>query len=185
MSTRLLGTLCIIGSIIVLLDALRQSASGADPLDTIGLIASILWAVGGIAALVGMIQLNAVGPNMVVRALAFVPIIGFVLLILANIMQLAGMVTTDNNTLAGIVWLAQMGGMVLVGILTIAAKTWPGWRRFVPLLTVVLAPIGFGLGSATGNLALGTTIIYPVWMLLGYVVATAEPARAWPQSAAA
>jgi hypothetical protein len=111
MSNRLLGTLCIVGSVIVLLDAFRQVALGLDdPFDTIGLIANSVWALGGIAVLVGMIQLNAVGPNTVVRALAFIPIIGFGLLILANIIQLAGMVTTDNNTLAGIGWLAQMAG---------------------------------------------------------------------------
>jgi hypothetical protein len=185
MSTRLLGTLCIIGSVIVLLDALRQSASGTNGFDTIALLANSAWAIGGIAVLVGMIQLNAVGPNTVVRALAFVPIIGFVLLILANIIQLAGMVTTENNTLAGIGWLAQMAGMVLVGILTIAAKTWSGWQRFIPLLTVVIAPVSFGIGSAIGNLTLGTVIVWVFWMLLGYIVATAEPARAWSQSAAA
>jgi hypothetical protein len=144
-----------------------------------------MWAVGGIAALVSIIQLNAVGPNTVVRALAFVPIIGFVLLILPNIIQLAGMVTTENNTLAGIGWLAQMAGMVLVGILTIAAKTWSGWQRFIPLLTVVMAPVSFGIGSAIGDLTLGAALVWLFWILLGYIVATAEPARAWSQSAAA
>jgi hypothetical protein len=145
-----------------------------------------MWAVGGIAALVSIIQLNAVGTNTVVRALAFVPIIGFVLLILPNIIQLAGMVTTENNTLAGIGWLAQMAGMVLVGILTIAAKTWSDWQRFIPLLTVVMAPVSFGIGIAIGNLTLGTALVWVFWILLGYIVATAvEPARAWSQSAAA
>lgn len=171
MSTRLLGISCIIGSVIILLDSLRQAALGIDDFDTISRIAGILWAIGGIAAVIGMIQLNAVGSNTVVRALAFTPIIGFLLLILANIMQLAGMVTTENSTVAGIGWLLQLAGMVLVGILTIAAKTWTGWRRFIPLAAVVAAPVGF----AIGNLTLGAAIVWLFWILLGYVVATAEP----------
>jgi hypothetical protein len=178
MNTRLLGTICIIGSILAVLNAFRVSALGQD-FDTIDLIVGSFWAVGGIAALVGMIQLSAVGSNTVVRALAFVPIIGFVLLILANIIQAAGLVTTDTNTLAGIGWLAQLAGMVLVGILTIAAKSWQGWRRFVPLLTIVLVPVGFGLGSAIDNLSLGAPIVYLAWILLGYVVVTAEPTPTW------
>lgn len=185
MSTRLLGTICIVGSVIALLDAFRQASQGTNSFDTINLIAGIIFGIGGIAGLVGMIRLNAVGSNTVVRALTFIPIIGIVLLILANILQLAGVFATANNTLAGIGWLALLAGMVVVGILTIAAKTWQGWQRFVPLSTIVAVPIGAGIGSAIGNLVLGGAIVWVCWILLGYVVATAEPVPALPQSTTA
>src|SRR5690348_5269383 len=95
MNTRFLGIICIVGSVIAVLDAFRLSAIGKN-YDTIGLITSSLWCIGGIAALVGMIQLNAVGSNTVVRALTFLPIIGFVLLILGSVLQLAGAITAEN-----------------------------------------------------------------------------------------
>lgn len=175
MNTRLLGTICMIGALVVTLDALRATAMGIN-IDTIGLITGTLWCIGCIAALIGLIRLNAVGSNTIARALVFLPIIGFVLLLLGNLLQLGGAFTMDNNPLADFGWLVQLPGMLVVGILVIAAKMWRGWQRFVPLLTIVLVPIGFGVGGAIGSLALGAAIIYASWVLLGFVVATAEPA---------
>jgi len=177
MNTRLLGAICVIGSMVVVLDSARKllmDPGSTTSMDTFGLMTMAIWAIGCIAGLLGMIRLNVLGSNPVVRALGFVPIIGFVLLILANILQIAGMFTTDTNTPAGIGWMVQLSGMVLVAILTIAAKVWSGWRRFVPLLTIGMVPIAFGLGSTLGNLMVGAAIIYATWVLLGFVVATSE-----------
>ncbi|HZG65118.1 MAG TPA: hypothetical protein VEZ12_00135 [Herpetosiphonaceae bacterium] len=174
MNTRTLGTLCIVGSLIAIVAGIRVSVSGAEPFDTVSIIAGILWAVGGISGLVGMIRLNAVGSGTVSRALAFVPIIGFVLLVVLSVLQLAGMITAENAGF-GVAWMVQMVGMVLVGILTISAKIWQGWRRFVPLFSIMLTPVSFGIGAATDNLVLAATIIYLAWIVLGYAVATAEP----------
>jgi hypothetical protein len=134
----------------------------------------MFWAIGGIAALVGLVQLNALGRNTLVRAVAFVPIIGFILLVLAGIVQLAGLTTAEDNMLAGAGWLVQMAGMVVVGILTIAAGIWRGWRRFVPLATIVVAPLSLAIGNAIDNTILATVLVYGCWILLGYVVATGE-----------
>jgi hypothetical protein len=177
MNTRFLGTICIVGSVVAALDALRASAMGIT-FDTISLITGTLWCIGGIAALIGLIRLNAVGSKTIARALVLLPMIGFVLLMLGNLVQLAGAVTMDNNPLANFGWLVQLAGMLVVGILVIAAKTWRGWRRFVPLLTLVLVPVSFGIGASIDSLALGAAIIYASWVLLGYVVATAEPTPA-------
>jgi hypothetical protein len=70
-----------------------------------------------------------------------------------------------------------MVGMVLVGILAIAAKTWLGWKRFVPLLAVVLAPLSLAIGNMAGSLQLGIIPFYGMWVLLGVLVATSEPVR--------
>jgi hypothetical protein len=174
MNTRFLGLVTIASSAILILDSFRHVLLGREEVfDTVGLLTSSLWCIGGIAALVGMVQLNALGKNTVVRALAFVPILGFGLLVVANIIQLAGMVTTENNSLAGVGWLVQMAGMVVVGILTIAAGIWRGWRRFVPLATIVSAPITFAISDAIGNF-IPVVGVYVLWLLLGYVVATGE-----------
>ena len=81
-------------------------------------------------------------------------------------------------------WVVQMAGMLLVGILTIAARRWRGWRRFVPLLTIVLVPISFALGQAIDDLSWAAAIIYLAWILLGYAVATAAPAPSAERAAA-
>lgn len=181
MNTRLLGVFFVVGSAVGALDGVRTIALGGsltDPYDTLSLIAGIVLAVGVIAGLLGMIHLNAIGSNALVRALGFIPIIGFGLQILANILQVVGVLTTANNPLAGFASILQIVGMLIVGILTIAAKTWRGWRRFLPLLTVVIIPIYFGLSGAIGNLTLAGLLglsIYVVYGLLGYVIATTEP----------
>ncbi len=174
MNTRFLGTVCMIGSIIATLDGLRWAAVGAKDFDTLALIANTVWGIGGICCLLGLIGLNGVGRKTIVRVLVFVPIVGFVLLIVGNVMQLAGVVATDTNTTAGLGWLFELAGMVLVGILTIAAKTWQGWRRFAPLLCVVAMPVSFGIGALAGDLAVGTPLVYLAWIPLGYAVRTAE-----------
>lgn len=176
MNTRSLGMICMVGSAVILLDALRMFVLGMETndFDTINLVTGSIWAIGAIAGLIGLIRLNVLGANPVVRALGFIPIIGFTLLILANIFQLAGLYTTDNNTWAGIGWLVEMAGMVLVGILVVAAKVWRGWQRFVPLLAVVCAPLAFALGSLIHSASLAIIPFYGLWVLLGYLVATAN-----------
>jgi hypothetical protein len=149
------------------------------------LISGSLWAVGGIAGLPGLIRLNMLGSNPVVLALGFIPIIEFGLLVLANFLQMAGVFNTDSNTPAGVGWLVEMAGKVLVGILAIAAKVWDGWKCFVPLLAVVLAPLGFALGSLVGDLNLGIMPLYAVWILLGSLAATSEPVQGRQNLAAA
>jgi hypothetical protein len=67
--------------------------------------------------------------------------------------------------------------MLVVGIITIAAKTWTGWRRFIPLLITVSIPVSFGLGSISGDTRFSGAVVYLAWIVLGYVVATGSPVQ--------
>ncbi len=176
MNHRSLGIICIIGSVIWVVDNIRWVVLGLTEFDAIATSVNMIWAIGGICALVAMIRLNVVGKNPIARALACVPIIGFVALILGGIMLLAGFDSATSNIPIGIGWLFQAAGMVIVGILTIAAKTWQGWRRFVPVFCIVSIPVGFALGAMAGNTALAVPLVAVTWVLLGYAVTTAEPA---------
>lgn len=186
MNTRLLGILCIVGNVSAVVAAWAQLASGADSQpgnDIFGL----LWGIGVLAGLVGLIQGNAVGSNPVVRAVAFLPIIAVVILIGIGIAVQFSLATYDSilGTFGYFGWLA---GMVLVSILTIAAKIWKGWRRFAPLFVLVMAFfVQPGINTAGGltpiSLALGYTVGLASWALLGYVLATAEPAPTRAMSA--
>ncbi len=175
MNNRSLGIVCIIGSIIWVLDNIRWVVLGLTKFDTTATVVNLMWALGGICALVAMIRLNVVGENPIPRALACLPVVGFVALILGGIMLLVSFDTAITNSLIGIGWLFQAAGMVVVGILTIAAKTWQGWRRFVPLLCIVTIPVGGALGAMAGNSALAVPLVAVAWVLLGYAVVSAEP----------
>ena len=173
-NNRLLGTVCMLGGAVAVMDSLRWWVLGLSDPDTLTGIGFIAWAIGSIAGLLGLIALNVVGASPVTRALAMLPVLGFALLAALSVLQLAGLIGGDNP-MFGVGWLLIYGGMVLVAILTLAAKTWRDWRRFAPLLTVVAAPIGFGLGALVGNLGLGVGLIYLTWVLLGHAVRTAQP----------
>ena len=80
--------------------------------------------------------------------------------------------TPVNNALAAIGWIAILAGMLVVGIITIAAKKWEGWRRFTPLLIIVFIPVSLGLGSLIGDTKVSGAVAYLAWIVLGYVVAT-------------
>ena len=183
MNNRLLGTLCMLGGAVALVDSLRWGMLGLSVNDTLTQIAIIVWSIGSIAGLQGLIVLNVVGASPVTRALALLPALGFALLAAASLLQLPGLIGNDHP-IFGVAWLLEVAGMVLVAILTLAAKTWRDWRRFTPLLAVVAVPIGFGLGSLVGNLGLGTGLIYLFWVLLGYAVRAAQPRPVLRQSPA-
>ncbi|HLB47210.1 MAG TPA: hypothetical protein VJL59_09285 [Anaerolineales bacterium] len=175
MNTRWLGTIFIVGTLVLMLNGFRPY----NPGDTLGIIANLAWGIGGFCGIAGLIRLNALGSNTVARALGFLPMFGFAFFVLSEALHLGDFITPGTPIyfgLASIAWLAMLAGMLVVGILTIAAKTWRGWRRFVPLLAIVLYPIGYGIGSAIGSDAIGGVLASAFWVLLGYVIATAGPA---------
>lgn len=185
MNTRNLGILCmacIAGSIIASLLGLAFGVSENN------VIADELLVIGALVGLIGMIQANAVGSNPVVRALAFLPILALMTIIVTDIARLFDpMVPHYAGTYFGL-----MGGMILASILTIAAKTWQGWRRFVPLFILVMffiisIAVAGDPSPFPGNIRPYLRLLTgdAPWALLGYAVATAEPAAAQGQSATA
>ena len=73
----------------------------------------------------------------------------------------------------------MLAGMLVTGILTIAARTWTGWRHFVPLFAVVMFPVALDIAQSIGSLYIGALFGYAPWILLGYVIAAAETAPAF------
>jgi hypothetical protein len=190
MKTRWLGIALLVGSLVVMLNQFRETAaSGGNPAsDILGSAAYVVWGIGGVCGILGLMQLSALGSNAVARALGFLPLLGFAGFVVADGLKALGLLDSSNAlymTVISVAWLAVLAGMLIVGILTIAAKTWKGWRRFLPLLTVVMLPISFAISAAMDSPYLGAILGYLPWILLGYVIATTESAPALQQSIAA
>jgi hypothetical protein len=170
MNTRVLGTLCLIANAIWVLDSVRWlfRGFGFDRLDTaVGIIA----AIGGICGILGLIALKATGALPLIRLLSYLPILGFLFFIAAMLGN------SQDGSSQLIAFMIQAGGMLLVGILALASRTWTGWRKFTPLLTVLAWPLGWTVQPLLGNPAgLANLIMGAAWVLLGYAVLSSPPA---------
>ena len=178
MNNRFLGIAMIIGVLLIFADSLTNGPALGEASTE---LTYMLFGIGGMCGVAGLIQLNALGTNTVARALGFVPLIGFAAFVLGSALTLGGLITPGDtlyNILASIGWIMMLVGMLIVGIMTIAAKNWQGWRRFAPLLAIVLAPVGLGLGALTGSQNLGGALAFSGFLLLGIVIATFNPAPA-------
>jgi hypothetical protein len=132
-----------------------------------------------VCGVIGLIRQNALGTNAIARAVGLLPLLGFLAFILGDGLKASGLIKVDDSLyllLSGFAWIAMLAGMLIVGILTIAAKTWRGWRRFVPLIAVIMFPIALGIGQTVNSLNIGAFLGDAPWMLLGYVIATTESA---------
>jgi hypothetical protein len=180
MNTRFLGIMFALGALVVGINGLRN-----NDLDILTSVCYVIWGLGGICGMIAMNRLNALGSNAIARAVGFLPVIGFLAFVLGDGLRVLGLINIGQplyNLLGSIGWIGMLSGMLIVSILTIAAKTWRGWRRFAPLLTIVMIPVAFGIGAAVGALQIAQVIAFVPWLVLGYVIATTEPAPAVQQS---
>ncbi len=185
MNPRLLGIVCMAASALAAAGVLFfQVRFGAPPTDAISYVVVLLWPLGAMAGLTGLIQSNGVGSNPVVRAVAFLPVIGFGLTLVAVLSDATGFGSLFNF-LTPVGFLVFIIGMVLVGIFTIAAKTWPGWRAYVPLIIIIVTVVGRATRVVDAENIFGQVMIMALWMVLGYVVATAREPSALERRALA
>jgi hypothetical protein len=169
MNTRLLGTLCIIGSAFQVVDGVRWAALKLTANDPLSLFMGIALDFGALCGLSALLALKATGTNRIFQVLTYLPILGLLGDMINNIAQLAklsGPDTIFSMTSA----LLILAGCLVVGILTIAAKQWTGWRKFTPLLTCLMFPIALLVRSATQTTGLISIFMGAAWMLLGYAV---------------
>ncbi len=102
MNSRLLGTICSIGALVVLVDGFRPSGMGSSEAqfgDRFTALAYALWGIGGICGIAGLIKLNALGTKATARAMGFLPMIGFAAFILGDGLRAAGLLTADAPTM--------------------------------------------------------------------------------------
>jgi hypothetical protein len=180
MRSRLLGGALIVSTVIVIVNGIRTAGMGPgfDPLTH---AVYFLWGIGGICGVLGLLRTNAFGSSPIARTLGSLPLLGFASFVLADGGYLLGLFDGTEplyNTLIGMAWGGTLVGMLVAGIVTIAAGKWTGWQRFAPLATVVMLPVAFGFGVLIGNQNTGGWLGFAGFVLLGAVIATSEPVPA-------
>ncbi len=172
MNQRLLGTLCIFGGLAYLINGLRFFAAGEPLPDQLDVILSSIWAVGGICGILGMIAVRVSGASRVASALSYVPVAALLAALAGNI-QRALNPAIEFSPVSAVGLLGLAVGMVLVGVLTVRANVWKGWKKVIPFLPAVMPFIGMAIGAAIGVAGgVNVSLVALSWMLLGYAVVT-------------
>ncbi|MEJ2263458.1 MAG: hypothetical protein P8X95_08430 [Anaerolineales bacterium] len=181
MNTRLFGILCMIGSLLAILGFIVEAPKALDGVtasDYLGLVGVMMmaWMIGCAVAVIAMISLNVVGKGTVSRFLAFLPVIAVALLFIGNTYHYLSGVdpNTNESPLIAMGWMLYMVGTLLLSIVTIAAKTWTGWRRFAPLACFLLILITPMLGDLVGSIWYVAWLPHLPWITVGYAVMTTE-----------
>ncbi|MFN8472012.1 MAG: hypothetical protein U0822_07465 [Anaerolineae bacterium] len=168
MNNRQLGLAGMLGGLAFLAIHLRHLITGVPlggatidrPDDALYLIFSL----GALCIFWGMYRASITGAGWLRRAAVFVPMLGFALMIVGSLLDLTGLAVPTNNGPVAVGWLLIMAGTLLVALLTLFSPVWSGWRKFAPLLCVLLIPPSFLLGP------LATPLGSLPWILLGYAV---------------
>lgn len=170
---RVLGILCIIGGAAYLINGLRFFLAGGPSQDWLGVVLSSIWAVGGICGVLGMLAARVTGTNRVVRDLSYLPVAAFLSVLAGNVQRALNPAVQFSSPLIVFGLLGLVVGMLLVGVLTVLANVWKGWKKAVPFLPAVMPFIGMAIGAAIGIAGgVNVSLVALSWILLGYSVMT-------------
>jgi hypothetical protein len=169
MNNRILGMLCLGLSVFQLFDGIRWATFHLTANNPLSLILGILLDIGGLCGLWGLLYLSGTGTNKIFQAITFLPVIGFLADLINNLQQLVSTAAPDSP-LSIVGGLLILLGMLVVGILTIAAKRLTGWRRFSPLLVSLAFPVGILLRSITHLTGFISIVMGGAMMVFGYAV---------------
>lgn len=190
MKVRAFALLSIVFTLIGMVDNVRLvltshlDTPGFLSFDSITAFFSMISAVGVLFMLLALIELKATGTNPIFRGLTYLPVVGAVVLIIGYLWMLTGQ-PGSARYIGAFGQLLNQGGMLIVAILTLAAKRWLGWRKFTPLLYVLAIPVGAMVVSLTGLDGWFRIIIHLVGLLFGFALYTSQPMVESPHELAA
>jgi hypothetical protein len=169
MKIRILGTLCVIGSVLQVMDGIRWATFHITSGDSLSLIIDILFSIGALCALWGLLILEVTGTKRIFQVLTVIPMIGFLANMVNDFQQLAKVALPDDP-LSIVGGLLSLLGLLVVGILTIAAKRWMGWRRFTPLIVSLAFPLAILVRSMIHTTGTISIFMGSAMVLFGYAV---------------
>jgi hypothetical protein len=190
MTPRQLGILGIVAGTVGLLNGIRLILIGQPltpgilTLDTMTEATTAVGAIGGLSALLGFMALRGTGSKPLFRLLGYLPGISYVAMLIAATGMFLDVLRIESESPL-VIALLTLGDLLyplawlVVGILTIAAKEWRGWRRLVPLWMVAAFVLGAVSAELTKLVGAFHVLEYTATMLLGMaVISSPQPAPA-------
>jgi hypothetical protein len=180
MNLRILGTLGMLGGAGLLGVELRHLISGVElkgaTIDALDEGGYLLWGIGGACAFWAAYRLGVTGTGKWTRLVPFVTMLGFAAMAVGSAMDILRLASPMSNPLVGPAWLLILIGTLLAGIFALIARTWVGWRKFAPILCILVVPAFILLGALTGGVA--NLLFGAAWVVLGYAVFSSDAAAA-------
>jgi hypothetical protein len=117
------------------------------------------------------------GKGLCATFLLVVQIAGFSLAACQNILQILGRANRNNKLfqIADMAWPFSHILMLVIGVATVLAGVWKGWRKFTPLFCGLALPLAVAAGGLLGGEALEVTfgvLTAASFLLLGYAIRT-------------
>ena len=173
---RLMGWLAVAGALCYIVGAIWVFRDSAEtPLSS---VLNLLWTLGSLCGLIGVGMLGVAGRNLFGRIALAVAMLAYALAALDGLLILIGVFTGEGSPLFAVSRLGTLVGMTLLGVATLVARRWPGWRKFSPFAIPLAMPVALLVGLVTNGSIPIPLYIGIAWLIIGYaVISTAEPVK--------
>jgi hypothetical protein len=170
---QVLGALAAAGGLLYAIAGLRITFDN-DSYDTLLVVLALLWCLGCLAGLVGIMLLGVVGRGLLGRAAFGLAFAGSAFALLAWLTGFNDPQAVEESVLIIIGRVLTVLGFVGLGIATIKAGVWSGWRRFTPFFYPLAAVLG-GVAWGVAEVELTMALIGLSWLAIGSIIATSSP----------
>ncbi|MBV9928573.1 MAG: hypothetical protein JOZ96_26390 [Acidobacteria bacterium] len=181
LTTKLLGTLGVVGAQMFVLDAVYRRAYGlgGGPNDRVSSVLNLLYVVGWASSAVALRRLRATGRGRAARAAFIIQCAGLALagfVALAEALDLGAVTTQPFYFVLDAAWPLSHLFMLAVGALVRRAGVWRGWRRLGCFACGLALPSYFAALPLLGEDArfAFVALVTAGFTLLGIAVRTAK-----------
>ena len=176
-TNRSLGTLGMLASPMMLAEMLIFGFKQHGSNRVIGVL-GVIYIVGWICSAVGMRRSRVTGDNALSKGVFVLQFVGLLLAFLWSLQE----IIYSGIDMSGVfyrvtdaAWPLSHLLMLPVGIVTLRAGVWEGWRRFAPLLVGLALPVAIAASLVAGGAWMG--IVFGImttagFFALGYAVRT-------------
>lgn len=167
--TRLFGVLGMLGGLAYVIAGIIEGATGNEEhLAVLSLVG--VWALGAIAGLVAIGLLGVAGSGLLGRIALGMMVLAYAVIVLDAILIAAEVYTLQESVPYTLARLVTLVGMLLLGIATVAAKRWAGWRRFAPFALLVLMPVTLVISGVLDQAYIPLFGAGLAWLVIGYAI---------------
>ena len=170
MNNRLLGIVALIGSPMLLIEAVMYRFEQHD-MTQLAAAMSLLYVVGWVCSVVGMYRLRATGSGLLGRAILVVQLVLLTLAAMWTLLYIPSP-TPDTNSLifqvTDLAWPLSHVFMLIVGIAVLRARVLAGLQRFAPLVCGLALPGSIVLSIIGGELA--GSVWFAIMTALGFAL---------------